>query len=57
MKSLLDKSFRYTPSFDTSVADTFKRVRKEIEAEQKRSEAIVKEAETVVAKIRIKGKA
>lgn len=57
MKSLLDKSFRYTPSFDTSVADTFKRVRKEIAAEQQRSEAIVKEAETVVAKIRIKGKA
>lgn len=53
MKSLLDKSFRYTPSFDTSVADTFKRIRKELDAEKKRSEAVIAEAAAVVAKTRI----
>jgi hypothetical protein len=29
MKSILDSSFRYTPSFDTDVRKTFERVRRE----------------------------
>jgi hypothetical protein len=28
MKSVLDKSFRYRPSFDTDVRKTFERIRK-----------------------------
>ena len=30
MKSLLDRSFRYTPSFETNIKSTFARVRKEM---------------------------
>jgi hypothetical protein len=29
MRSILDRSFRYTPSFDTDVRRTFERVRRE----------------------------
>jgi hypothetical protein len=29
MKSILDRSFRYTPSFETDVAETFARIRRE----------------------------
>lgn len=29
MKSILDSSFKYTPSFDTDVRKTFERVRRE----------------------------
>lgn len=52
-KSIFDPAFKYRPSHDTSVSDTFKRVKKEIEAERKRSEAVIAEAEAVVAKTRI----
>jgi hypothetical protein len=41
-KSLLDRSFRYTPSFETNLKNTFARVRRELrEAEAK---AVVDEA-------------
>lgn len=29
MKSILDRSFRYTPSFETDVGETFARIRRE----------------------------
>lgn len=32
MKSILDRSFRYTPSHSTDVRKTFERIRKEREA-------------------------
>jgi hypothetical protein len=37
-KSLLDRSFRYTPSFETNLKSTFARVRREM-AQQKTREA------------------
>lgn len=52
-KSIFDPAFKYRPSCDTSVADTFKRIRKELDAEKKRSEAVIAEAAAVVAKTRI----
>ena len=30
MKSILDSSFRYTPSFDTDLEKTFARIRREL---------------------------
>jgi hypothetical protein len=33
MKSILDPSFRYTPSFETDVRRTFERIRREQEAQ------------------------
>jgi hypothetical protein len=33
MKSILDPSFRYTPSFETDVRKTFERIRREQEAQ------------------------
>jgi hypothetical protein len=33
MKSILDPSFRYTPSFETDVRKTFERIRREHEAQ------------------------
>ena len=32
MKSILDRSFRYRPSYATNVRETFERVRREMEA-------------------------
>jgi hypothetical protein len=32
MKSILDRSFRYRPSYATDVRETFERVRREVEA-------------------------
>lgn len=52
MKSLLDPNFKYRPSHDTSVADTFKRIKKELDAEKKRSEAILEEAAQKVKPIK-----
>lgn len=34
MKTILDSSFRYRPSFDTDVRKTFERVRREQKAKQ-----------------------
>jgi hypothetical protein len=33
MKSILDPSFRYTPSFETDVRKTFERIRREQDAQ------------------------
>ena len=33
MKSILDSSFRYTPSVDTDVRKTFERIRRELQAQ------------------------
>jgi hypothetical protein len=33
MKSILDPSFRYTPSFETDVRKTFERIRREQEVQ------------------------
>jgi hypothetical protein len=38
-KSLLDSSFRYTPSFDTNLKTTFARVRREMREAQARAAA------------------
>ncbi len=37
MKSLLDRSFRYTPSFSTNLKQTFATVRREIRRMQSQS--------------------
>lgn len=56
MKSIYDKLFKYRPSCNTDVGETFKRIKRELEAEKKRSEQIIEEAEQIVAKTRIRGK-
>lgn len=56
MKGLLDKDFRYVPSYDTNIRDAFDREKKKLEEQKQRSEQVIKEAEAVVAKTRIKGK-
>jgi hypothetical protein len=33
MKSILDSSFRYTPSVETDVRKTFERIRRELQAQ------------------------
>ena len=59
MKSLLDKggAFKYTPAIATDIRKRFDEIRAELAAELKRSEALAKQAEQIVAKTRIKGKA
>src|SRR5437763_1786518 len=50
MKSILDPSFRYTPSVQTDVRKTFARIRRELrEREQSRSEREVDGKLTVLA--------
>ena len=39
-KSLLDPSFRYTPSFSTNVKSTFDRIRRELRAQAKAGHAL-----------------
>jgi len=40
MKSILDRSFRYTPSFGTDLKKTFARVRRDRRIEAERSERV-----------------
>ena len=40
MKSILDSSFRYTPSFGTDLKKTFARVRRDRRIEAERSERV-----------------
>jgi hypothetical protein len=55
MKSILDRTFHYTPSFETDIRKTFARVERERKAEQKRAaQAVAAEAATKVTKIRAK---
>jgi hypothetical protein len=41
MKSILDRSFRYTPSFGTDLRKTFARVRRNSRIEAERSERVL----------------
>jgi hypothetical protein len=52
MKHILDKSFKYRPSFNTDIRKKFEEVRKRLEAEKKRSEAILAEADAKVEQIK-----
>lgn len=52
MKSILDNSFRYTPSAQTDVSKTFARLRREQrKADLERVQAIVANAPTLPAKL------
>lgn len=68
MKHIFDPHFKYKPSFDTDISERFERIRKAMkkehertaeaaEAAQKQADAIAAEAERVVAKKKIGGKA
>ena len=48
MKSILDRSFRYTPSFNTDLKKTFARVQRELRAELEETEPT---AATVLASV------
>lgn len=39
MKSILDSSFRYTPSVDTDVRKTFERIRRELQSQAAQPDA------------------
>jgi hypothetical protein len=39
MKSVFDSSFKYRPSFDTDVRETFSRIRREQQTQVRREEA------------------
>jgi hypothetical protein len=41
-KSLLDPTFRYTPSFATNVKSTFDRIRRQLRAQQRAAQAPAK---------------
>lgn len=52
MKSVLDKGFRYTPSFDTDIKKRFDRMKREREAALRKQTENQREAlEKVVARI------
>ena len=40
MKSVLDRSFRYTPSFETNLKATFARVRREMRQAQAKNKVL-----------------
>jgi len=56
-RSLLDKDFRYTPSAKTDLAATFRRIRKELEAQQQRQAANESEVAAKVAPLTTRRKA
>jgi hypothetical protein len=39
MKSILDSSFRYTPSVDTDVRKTFEKIRRELQSQANQPDA------------------
>lgn len=53
---ILDPRWKYVSAIDTDIRKRFEEVRVKLEAEKKRAEDIVAEAEQIVAKTRIKGK-
>jgi hypothetical protein len=57
VKSILDSDFKYTPSFDTDIRKKFDEARDKTKAELERANRVAEEAERVLAKTRIKGKA
>jgi hypothetical protein len=48
MKSILDRTFRYTPSFDTDLKKTFARIRRDRKVEAQKPETA---AEPMLAKV------
>jgi hypothetical protein len=52
MKSVLDRSFRYTPSFETNLKATFARVRREMRQAQAQAEEAAVEAKSKVLPIK-----
>jgi hypothetical protein len=51
MKSVLDKSFRYTKALETDVGSTFKRVRKEQERAKREADELRRQVEEKVKQI------
>jgi hypothetical protein len=51
MKSILDPSFRYNPSFDTDLKRTFARIRREGRKNVERAEQMTAKAPAKVASI------
>jgi hypothetical protein len=56
MKSVLDRSFHYTPSVQTDIRKTFARIRRELREEQRAREAAELEAKLKVSPIKPAGK-
>jgi hypothetical protein len=54
MKSVLDKTFRYVPSLDTNLKDTFRRVRKEQERAKREAEDAQRQLDEKVKSIGFK---
>jgi hypothetical protein len=52
MKSILDRNFKYTPSFETNLKNTFARIRKEM----KQAQATAEENKKKVLPIRDRSK-
>jgi hypothetical protein len=46
MKSVFDSSFKYRPSFDTDVRETFSRIRREQQAQIRREQGQIHRAPT-----------
>lgn len=53
MKSVFDSSFRYTPSFDTDVRETFERVRREQRQARRRLPEAQSQPETKVEVLKL----
>jgi hypothetical protein len=51
MKSVLDKSFRYTKSLETDVGATFKRIRREQERAKREAEELQRQVDEKVKQI------
>lgn len=55
MKSILDRSFQYTPSAKTDLRKTFARIRREQRERELRQSANAQEASTKVAPLKRRG--
>jgi hypothetical protein len=51
MKRILDRSFRYTPSFQTDVRETFERIRREREEQERRPSTPAQRSDAKVLQI------
>ena len=56
MKSIFDRSFRYTSSAETDLRKTFARVRRQMREEQEFYALVEAEAKSKVSPIRLPGK-
>lgn len=52
MKSILDRSFKYRPSYETDITKTWAEARKKLEAEKKKREENLRELDTKLTAIR-----